>query len=236
MTPIAQSIANAVVTGTGSFVATNLDDLLVLMVLFARADRQTQDRQILLGRYLGFGAIVLASLVGFWGGLFLPPWVIGLLGFGPIAIGISQLRDRKTNQSDHTFLPEPQTLADPWDQSPQRSPQKPNRSRFRRRLLQRWCSPQALQVATVTIACGADNIGVYIPLFAACNGLELMVVLFTFAIGVGLLFWVARRFSRQRMVFQWIDRFGHQLAPWVLIALGVWILWESGLLNFRIRL
>jgi hypothetical protein len=24
-------------------------------------------------------------------------------------------------------------------------------------------------VATVTIACGADNIGVYIPLFAACN-------------------------------------------------------------------
>jgi cadmium resistance protein CadD (predicted permease) len=114
------------VTGTGSFVATNLDDLLVLMVLFARADRQTNDRQILLGRYLGFGAIILASLVGFWGGLFLPPWVIGLLGFGPIAIGISQLRDRKANQSNHAFPLETQTLTDSWDQLSPRSPQKPN--------------------------------------------------------------------------------------------------------------
>jgi cadmium resistance protein CadD (predicted permease) len=101
--------------------------------------------------------------------LFLPPWVIGLLGFGPIAIGISQLRDRKANQSNHAFPLETQTLTDSWDQLSPRSPQKPNRSRFGRRLLQRWCSPQALQVATVTIACGADNIGVYIPLFAACN-------------------------------------------------------------------
>jgi len=224
---IVELATGAVVAGTSSFIATNIDDVVVLMVLFARPNRELRDRQIIIGRYLGFGAIVLTSLLGFWGGLLLPKWAIGLLGFVPIAIGISQLRDRSSAETDQT---DARSTVDRWIQTP--AAQHPRGRRSKRWIP--WFSPQAIQVAAITIACGADNIGIYVPLFAACNWLELTIILTVFFVGVGLLCWLARRFSRQRAIAQWISQFGHKIAPWVLIILGVWILWESEIFHFII--
>lgn len=220
------AITHALITGAIAFVATNLDDLLVLMVLLARPPYPGRDRQILLGQYLGLGALVLVSLLGFGVGLWLPPWVIGLLGIGPIAIGLCQLRDRDCSPDRlATRPPDLPAIA------PGTTTRKPTTRGDRNRLgwlpWQQCCAPQTLQVATITIACGADNLGVYIPLFAACHWLELATVLGTFALGVALLFWVARRFSQQPIVLQWINRFGHQTAPWVLMAIGFWIIWDN---------
>lgn len=224
---ILELVAGAIVAGTSSFIATNIDDVLVLMVLFARPDRELRDRQIILGQYLGFGAIILVSLLGFWGGLLLPKWAIGLLGFAPIAIGISQLRDRSAAKTDPS---DTHSAVDRWLQSP-------GTNRRWGKTLRRWLpwfSPQAIQVAAITIACGADNVGIYVPLFAACNWLELGIILVVFFVGVGLLCWLARRCSRQRTIARWINQLGHQIAPWVLIILGTWILWESEILHFII--
>lgn len=224
---ILELVAGAIAAGTSSFIATNIDDVLVLMVLFARPNRELRDRQIILGQYLGFGAIILVSLLGFWGGLFLPKWAIGLLGFGPIAIGISQLRDRSSAETDQS---DAHSAVNRWLQAPAAQYPRGGRSKS-------WVpgfSPQALQVAAITIACGADNVGIYVPLFSACNWLELSIILVVFFVGVGLLCWLARRCSRQRTIARWISQFGHQIAPWVLIGLGIWILWESEILHFII--
>lgn len=85
------SLLTAIPKGITAFCATNLDDILILLLFFTQVNASFRRRQIIAGQYLGFGALVLASLPGFFGGLFFPrPW-IGLLGLVPIFIGVSRL-------------------------------------------------------------------------------------------------------------------------------------------------
>lgn len=59
MSPAFSVLAASVTT----FAATNLDDLFLLTMFFAR---RVTARRIVAGQYLGFAAIVLVSLAGFW--------------------------------------------------------------------------------------------------------------------------------------------------------------------------
>ncbi|OXM71561.1 cadmium resistance transporter [Amycolatopsis vastitatis] len=81
-----------------------------------------------------------------------------------------------------------------------------------------------LGIATVCFANGGDNVGVYVPAFAATgpSGLAGYVVVFL----VGVAVWcVAGRFLATRPgVAQVLARWGHVVLPAVLIALGVLIL------------
>ena len=56
--PVAETTATAVV----AFAATNIDDIVVLSVLFARRDEHFQRRHIVAGQYLGFAVLVAVSL------------------------------------------------------------------------------------------------------------------------------------------------------------------------------
>ncbi len=82
-------------------------------------------------------------------------------------------------------------------------------------------------VAAVTFANGGDNIGIYVPLFASSTGLALVVTLLIF--GVLLAVWCAFGYflGRQPAVNRTIGRFGHIIVPFVLIALGAYIIFES---------
>jgi cadmium resistance protein CadD (predicted permease) len=78
-----------IAVAAGVYTSSNIDDLVVLTVLFLAA-RTGSPRpwQIITGQYLGFGAIILAS-AGIAGGLvFVPDRWIGLAGAVPLAIGI----------------------------------------------------------------------------------------------------------------------------------------------------
>lgn len=224
-------VVGALIAGTSSFIATNIDDVVVLMVLFSRTDHRLRDRQILIGRYLGFGIIILASLVGFLGGFLLPSWVVGLLGFFPITIGILQLRSSQLQISESPAS-QIDSLAFKHQQLVERSPNFTSQKPFKKlHCWLPWLSPQVLQVAMITVACGADNIGIYIPLFASCNWLELSIILSIFFVGVGLLCWVTRRFSRHRMITQRVSWLSCQFAPWIFIILGIGIFWKSEILK-----
>ena len=78
------------------FAATNLDDIVVLTVLFVAARRAGRPRpwHIVAGQYLGLGALVAAAVVVAAGLLVVPdPWT-GLLGLLPIGLGIRALLTR----------------------------------------------------------------------------------------------------------------------------------------------
>lgn len=82
-------------------------------------------------------------------------------------------------------------------------------------------------MAGLTLANGADNVGVYLPLFAQSGGLELAVTLLTFAVGLallGLLAWVC---SRTPGLASLLGRLGDTLVPLVLIVLGSAILLDG---------
>jgi cadmium resistance protein CadD (predicted permease) len=71
--------------GISAFVATNIDDIFVLMLFFSSSNYSKW--QVVFGQYLGIGALVAVSTLGSLLTLVLPQY-IGLLGLVPITIGV----------------------------------------------------------------------------------------------------------------------------------------------------
>jgi len=213
-------LARAIIAGLTSFTATNIDDLVVLMFFFAQVNSTFRIRHIIVGQYLGFTAIIIASLLGFFGGLIVPRAWIGLLGLVPIIIGIAKLL--KLNKADEDV----QTVSEQLNQA--------NVSRIS--TLSALLSPQTLNVAAVTFANGGDNIGIYVPLFASSDLPSLAVILSVFFLMVGVWSCLAYLLTRHPQILRILTRYGHAIVPFVLIGLGIYILIESGsfqLLQFK---
>lgn len=195
--------------GITAFVATNLDDIVVLMVFFAQVNAKLRPWQIVTGQYLGFGVLLLLSLPGYFGGRLVPPHWIGLLGLVPLGIGLKML-----------FFPSNEA---------EEAVQVLESGASKR--LQRFITfipPQILQVGAITVANGGDNLGIYVPLFASKDLAGLLTILATFLILVGVWCYVAWRLVKQPMVGRVLGEYGDRLIPWVLMALGCYILFESG--------
>jgi cadmium resistance transport/sequestration family protein len=191
--PIGLIIATAITT----FAATNLDDILVLMLFFGQVDQRLRPKHIWIGQYLGFSLLILASLPGFFGRFLIPrPW-LGVLGLLPIAIGLSSLFKESA----------PQTI------SLEALERKP---RF-------FLAPQIYQVAAVTIANGGDNIGIYVPLFANSTPTSLVLTLAIFLIMIAVWCVIARSLSRHSAIAPFLTNYGDRIVPFVLIGLGIYI-------------
>lgn len=202
-------LIKALSTGITAFTATNLDDVVILMLFFSQVSAVFRRRHIVSGQYLGFGALVLASLPSFFGtALFPRPW-IGLLGLVPIAIGVSRLLAPDEEDTDE----------------PSSEPSESGWSSF--------LSPQTYSVAAVTFANGGDNIGIYVPLFASATWESLLVILATFFSMVGVWCYAADQFTRVSTIAATFTRYGNQLVPFVLIGLGTLILIDSHTLEDR---
>lgn len=236
--PISTSVA---IAGITTFVATNIDDLVVLMLLFGQRSGSLRPRQIVAGQYLGFAVLILASLPGFLGGLMLPPGWLGLLGFLPIALGIHQLAQNRAQNRDQDEaqqgddLPPVQAVVfkqtapqQPADSTESRSAPAPHPRRLANRLT-RWFSPAVLQVAAVTIANGGDNLGLYVPLFASQSPVELGVILVIFLIMIAVWCAIAFTLASHPAIARLLTRYGHRLVPFLFMGLGIYILLDSGL-------
>ena len=205
----------AITEGITAFLATNIDDIVILLLFFAQVDANFQRRHIVVGQYLGFTLLILASLPGFLGGLVVPREWIGLLGLLPIAIGVRQLLTRQKEETAQV-----QTVTHDWESSSSRYPLVS--------FLSSVISPPTYQVAAVTFANGGDNISIYIPLFAGSSLVKLGVILMVFVVLVGVWCIVAYQLTRQPMIAQILSRYGHAIVPFVLIALGLFIMYERG--------
>lgn len=199
------NLITAIPTGIAAFAATNLDDLVILTLLFSQVNATFRSKHIFLGQYLGFSALVLASIPGFFGGMVLPEHWIGLLGLVPIAIGINQWvnQDNDDSESDSEEVNEQSA------------------SGFG------ILSPQTYSVAAITMANGSDNIGIYVPLFASSEIDELLVIVGVFFSLVGVWCYASYLLTRQQAIAEILTRYGNSFVPFVLIALGVFIILDS---------
>lgn len=89
----------------------------------------------------------------------------------------------------------------------------------------------ALGVAGVTIANGADNVAVYVPVFRALGPGDSAVFLLVFVVLVGLWCAAAAWLGGHRRVVRLVERAGHWLVPAIFVAIGVVILVSSGVLG-----
>jgi cadmium resistance transport/sequestration family protein len=207
-------LGTAFTEGITAFVATNIDDIIVLLLFFAQVDAKFRRRHIVIGQYLGFTLLVIASLPGFFGGLVVPREWLGLLGLLPIVIGLKQLINREKD------VAQVQTVNSDFERS---SPSNPIEA-----FLTHILNPQTYKVAAVTVANGGDNISIYIPLFAGNNLIRLGVILAVFFLMVGVWCAIAYRLTRQPTLAQVLSRYGKAIVPFVLIGLGLLILYERG--------
>ena len=90
---MAAELISLIGIGVTAFVATNIDDIVVLMVFFSSSNFQA--RHIVIGQYLGIGSLVAISALGSLIALVVPSYIIGLMGLVPIAIGIKELLERR---------------------------------------------------------------------------------------------------------------------------------------------
>jgi cadmium resistance protein CadD (predicted permease) len=187
--------------GVAAFVATNIDDIFVLMMFFSSLTFPV--RQVVLGQFIGIGLLIAISALGSLISLVVPTYIIGLMGIIPIIIGIKNLVEiRKKDKS-------------PSRQAVQNK--KKNRSYF-----------SFLSVAAITFSNGGDNIGVYVPLFSKYNTVSQITTLTAVFIAMTAVWCISSYyFMNHPLVASKIRHIGNIILPFVLIGLGIYILTES---------
>ncbi|MCC4300089.1 cadmium resistance transporter [Aurantimonas coralicida] len=199
---------SVIAAAVSAFVATNIDDIFVLMLFFSQVGPDLRSSDIYAGQYLGFAAIVAVSFLGFVAGFLLPrPW-IGLLGFVPIAIGIRHIYAGREKADGFTSFDGRSTAS-------------------RGGVLGRAVRPQILNVAAVTFANGGDNFGIYIPFFAAMRPSALGVTVATFFGLIAVWCWLGSTLSRVPAIGRALRRYSQIIVPFVFIGLGLYILAEN---------
>jgi len=207
-----QQMWQQMVTAASAFSATNVDDIVILTLLFSRRDSRLRPWQVVSGQVLGFALLLLVSLAGFLGqGLLEPRW-LALLGLLPVSMGVSQL----VQASDDDEQAQASGSAIEFDMGT---------------VIGRGGS--LVGVAALTVANGSDNIGVYMPMFSQSSAAELGVTLVTFSLGIALWCVLALRLSRAPGLARVLQRHGERLVAPVLIGIGLLILWEGSILEQR---
>ena len=132
-----------VAQAAGLFAVTNIDDILLLSLFFARgAGHRGSARRITLGQYVGFAAILIIAVAAAFGATFLPESAIPYLGLLPLALGLKSAWQAWKHRDDKSENDTPETAEG---------------------------GPRTLEVAAVTFANGGDNIGAYVPVFATAG-------------------------------------------------------------------
>ncbi|MEV8027514.1 MULTISPECIES: cadmium resistance transporter [Cellulosimicrobium] len=193
---------STIAAAAGLFVATNIDDIVVLTVLFAVAARGTsrlRGWQIVAGQYLGLITLIAVSFLAALGLTIVPDEWVGLLGLIPLAIGVlalvRTLRGKDDDEAESALK-----------------------------------AVGLLGVAGITIANGGDNIAIYTPVFRTISTTDTLVTITVFLVLLALWCLLARAIGTNEKVTEALEKVEHWLVPVVFIGLGIFILIESGTL------
>ena len=81
-----------------SFVATNIDDLVIDTFFFTEIKNKKDIKIVVFGKYLGLGFLVLVSIIASFGLNFIPYAYIRYLGFIPLYLGIKEIIHNKDDE------------------------------------------------------------------------------------------------------------------------------------------
>ncbi|MER5644768.1 cadmium resistance transporter [Streptosporangium sp. NPDC002524] len=188
-------------TAAAVFAGTNVDDIIILTVLFlaSRAGGVPRPWQIVAGQYAGIAALVAVSAAAALGLAVVPDRWVGLLGLVPFGMGVWGLvkawRARRAGK-------------DGDDEAPR-------------------VASGVLSIAGVTVANGADNISVYTPMFRTIGPASSVVTVVVFAVLVAVWCAAASWLGSHKKVIALVERTGAWLVPVVFMVIGAVIVAES---------
>ncbi|MFU1793259.1 cadmium resistance transporter [Paenibacillus azoreducens] len=194
----------------GTFIVTNIDDIFILMIFFAQIDK-VRHMQIVIGQYLGFGLLVILSLLGAFGFTFLPPEWAGFLGFIPIYLGIRMFFTKEEDEAEEAL----EKLGDVKSQLSGN----------------RFFGPLTAKVAAITFANGGDNLGIYIPFFTTQSSDSLIYISIVFLVMVAVWCFLGYRLASFPAIVKILQKYGNVIIPIVFIVLGISIMLHGDVLD-----
>ena len=199
-----------------AFIATNLDDMFILMSFFAR--NEFSKVSVVLGQYIGIFMLILISMLAYFFKFIIPPSYIAILGIFPIAIGLNHLLNLKKNSSNG--------FSNKINYTNKNALSHDNSS---------ISKVNILKVATVTFSNGGDNIGVYAPLFASLTISQIFLTSTTFFVMVGIWCVISYIMVINKIIGYKLQEYGHIILPFVLITIGIGVLTSWGsIFSFKV--
>ena len=195
--------AYLIVLGISAFVSTNIDDIFLLIIFFSNSLKYSK-YQVVIGQYIGIGLLISISIIASFISLVIPSFLIGFMGLIPMIIGIKKLTEyyKKKKETD------------------------PNSTKYK--ITKNGSALSFLNVAAVTFSNGGDNIGIYTPLFASNNIIgQIVILVVLFLIMTAVWCSIGYYLVNHSFLAGHIRRIGHLILPFVLIALGIYIMIEE---------
>jgi cadmium resistance protein CadD (predicted permease) len=174
----------------GAFASTNVDDLVVLTMLFlaSRTAGVPRPWQVVAGQCAGIAVLVAAAGLAALGLLIVPTRWVGLLGLAPLGLGLWALVAAMRRPPDGGAPPSAAT--------------------------------GLTGVTGVTILNGTDNLTIYTPMFRGLEAADLLLTLAVFAAMIGVWCVAAAWLGAHLGAFAAVRRLGDRLVPLVFIAIG----------------
>jgi cadmium resistance protein CadD (predicted permease) len=183
----------------GSFVATNMDNLLILVVLLgANARRRSA---VLLGFLCSNIAVICVSALGVAVGSVLGAGLIGYLGLAPLLLGCHMLY--KSWSGQHA------------EDAAEKAPSNGTEPKI-------WLTTFVLMFSN-----SGDSIAVFLPLLAESGRAAILVIVCSYLVMAMLWGTLSYLISGQRELAKRIEHRAEKIVPWIMIAVGIYILMDT---------
>ena len=184
------------IVAIGAFIGTNIDDIFMDTLLFSETRTKGEMYSVVIGKYVGMAMLTSVSLLAAWGLSLIPQQYIRYLGLIPIILGVKAFIDGIRRDKE--------------DEGKEASKS----------------ANLLMNAALITVANGADNLGVYIPLFAGSGLWEMVKVICVFAVMVVVWCFFAKKLSELPLLRRFIDRYRKVIIPIVYCLLGIYMLFQ----------
>jgi len=183
----------------GSFVATNMDNLLLMVVLLgANAKRRSA---VLLGSICSNIAVISVSALGVAVGSMLGAGLIGYLGVVPLLLGCHMLY--KSWAGQHT---EDEAVASLSNSTEPKI----------------WLSTFVLLFSN-----SGDSVAVFLPLLAESGRAAILIIVCSYLAMAVLWAGLSYMISGQRELARRIEHRAEKIIPWMMIGVGIYILMDT---------
>ncbi len=195
------ALGSEVVATAASFVATNIDNLLLLVTLLAASPVS----RVAVAYTLSAVLVLAFAASGSFLGALVDPAALGYLGVLPLCLGL--MRGCKAAQ---------QALSAAVSSAGEVSAQQPSDS-----------ATGFVAIVLLITSNSGDTLAMFIPLFADTEPAVMMVLAAVYALLAALWLVLAIGLMRQPALTAWIGRQERWLLPGVLVTVGVFVLMDT---------
>ncbi|MDG1204777.1 MAG: cadmium resistance transporter [Pseudomonadales bacterium] len=182
-----------------TFAVTNLDNLIILVFLLGQSPNARQ--HVLMGFVAAVILVIAVSSVGILIGTLLSPSLVGYLGFGPLLIGIYILYQQLRSTENKSTA-----------------------------VISAMGAPSRVWLTTVVLmfSNSADSIAVLLPLLAESGSMPTLLIVSIYLLTSILWCAISIKIASNADLAKRINDRGEKLVPWVMIAVGIYVLSNTG--------